>query len=303
MAEHTHTVYKCRLMGWDQWLWYRVFIMGEIMYVGGPGSYGKATPSAWFCCSKNKVYFLKNYFPLPLEYFTLLHHFFISLFEFPFFIFQKWQGSLCLVFLHKTRARLSMPGISPQSHSLSHFPLAYCKGNSFKAQSRGLTAHTQTSMCKSSGGLRLSMIPADLFYLCLLSSLFAEALGAGVRLGDTQLSSMCSDSCLSLDQSHSLPSPQNLPLSIKILWFQIHRSWHPSSISHHGSHCSAEPKSQLSLLRHIFCSLSSSGFPGLAPRQLTGFLLTRMTVHGDAEPGRTEHTDTLYDSGGPSGSC
>ena len=44
-----------------------------------------------------------------------------------------------------------MPGISQQSHRLSHFLLAYCKRNSFKAQSRGLTAHTQTSVYEISG--------------------------------------------------------------------------------------------------------------------------------------------------------
>lgn len=75
------------------------------------------------------------------------------------------------------------------------------------------------------------MIPADQSYFCLLFSLFAEASGSGVRLRDTQLSSRCSNSCLSLDQSHELPTQQNLPLSIKILWFQIHGSWHPNSVS------------------------------------------------------------------------
>ena len=102
MAEHTHKMYKCRLMGWDQWLWYSVFIIGEIMYVGGLGSYVKATPSAWFCCSKNKVYFLKKLFPSA----SWILHFITSFFRKPIWI----------SFFHFSKvARLSMPGVSSQN--------------------------------------------------------------------------------------------------------------------------------------------------------------------------------------------
>ena len=59
-----------------------------------------------------------------------------------------------------------MPGIYQQSHRLSHFLLAYCKRNSFKAQSRGLTAHTQTSVYEISGATEAVNDPSRLKLVC-----------------------------------------------------------------------------------------------------------------------------------------